>query len=145
VRIGFIAFILLLNCNTPLYADFLDQSVEAIEARIAPIGKVQIDKQPAATTSQAPASAHKAQHHLGKTLFESHCVLCHGNGIAGAPRFGNKADWEPRIKKKLALLLKHVNKGYHAMPAKGACLECSPNDLEAAIRYMIDNVSQHTG
>jgi cytochrome c5 len=130
--------ILCLSFSPYLYADFLDQSAEAIEARIAPIGKVRITLQPA--PSQA-LLAGNTQEHLGKALFANHCVLCHGSGIAGAPRLGNKKDWELRSKKKLSLLLKHVKNGYRAMPPKGACLECSSDNLEAAIHYMLNKVA----
>ena len=129
--------ILCLSFSTYLHAEFFDPSAEATEARIAPIGKVRI----ALRSTPQPPSAHKTQIHLGKTLFESHCILCHGSGIAGAPRFGNEADWKPRIKKELSLLLKHVKNGYRAMPPKGTCLECSPADIEAAIHYMVKNAT----
>jgi|GEM_PF-1329359 cytochrome c5 len=134
--IKIIAFIVFLRFSTCLHAEFFDQSVEATENRIAPIGKVRISTE---TMLQSQRSSfHKTQNHLGKTIFESHCILCHGSGTAGAPRLGNKKDWESRIKKKLSLLLNHVKNGYRAMPPKGACLECSPTDLEAAINYMLE-------
>ncbi len=133
--IKIMTFISLLNISVCL-ADFLDQSAEAIESRIAPIGKVKL----ALETTDKPLSTPKTNH-LGKALIESHCILCHGTGIAGAPRFGNKADWKFRIKKSLSLLLKHVKNGYNAMPPKGACLECSSEDLKTAIRYIIKNSS----
>ena len=34
----------------------------------------------------------------GKKIYESGCIACHGAGIAGAPKFGDKAAWAPRIK-----------------------------------------------
>ena len=33
----------------------------------------------------------------GKKVYDSGCVACHGAGIAGAPKFGDKAAWAPRI------------------------------------------------
>ncbi len=130
--IKIILFILLLNFNAFLHAEFVDQSTEAIEDRIAPIGKVRIGENP---NQSLPSS--KPYVHLGKAIFEEHCILCHGSGIAGAPRFGDKPDWKSRVKKKLSLLLEHVENGYGAMPRKGTCLECSPEDLKTAIRYMV--------
>ncbi|MES2998556.1 MAG: c-type cytochrome [Pseudomonadota bacterium] len=133
--------ILCLGFSTYLHAEFFDPSAEATEARITPIGKVRIALK---STPQLPfPSTRKTQIHLGKTLFETHCILCHGSGIAGAPRFGNEADWKPRIKKELSLLLKHVKNGYRAMPPKGTCLECSSADLEAAIHYMVKNAANN--
>ncbi|MGL4651475.1 MAG: c-type cytochrome, partial [Caldilineaceae bacterium] len=34
----------------------------------------------------------------GKKVYDSGCVACHGAGVAGAPKFGDKAAWAPRIK-----------------------------------------------
>lgn len=134
--LNIIVFIFLFGFVIPIYADFFDNSAIALENRIAPIGKVKV-----AASKINPSSltaTNKDTHtHLGKTLFESKCILCHGNGIAGAPRLGNQTDWALRIKKKFSLLLKHVTTGYRAMPPKGACLECSISDLEAAVNYML--------
>ncbi len=121
------------------YAEFFDNSTIALENRIAPIGKVKV----AASNIPRPSLNEinkDASILLGKTIFESKCILCHKNSIAGAPRLGNKLDWAPRIKKKFSLLLKHVTMGYKAMPPKGACLECSISDLEVAIRYMLEQL-----
>lgn len=127
-----------LGFGTYAYAEFFDNSIIALENRIAPIGKVKI-----ATSNITQPSLNKIKDApilLGKTIFESKCILCHKNGVAGAPRLGNKPDWAPRIKKKFSLLLKHVTMGYQAMPPKGACLECSISDLEIAIRYMLEQL-----
>jgi cytochrome c5 len=124
--------------GTYAYAEFFDNSIIALENRIAPIGKVKV----AASNITQPSlnKIKDAPILLGKTVFESKCILCHKNGVAGAPRLGNKPDWAPRIKKKFSLLLKHVTMGYQAMPPKGACLECSISDLEIAIRYMLEQL-----
>lgn len=118
------------------YADFFDNSTTALEHRIAPIGKVKV------TTLEIDHLSTNINKdiHLGKAIFESKCSLCHKTGIAGAPRLGNQSDWAPRIKKKFLLLLQHATTGYRAMPPKGACLECSISDLEAAIHYMLEQL-----
>jgi cytochrome c5 len=132
-----ILFIFLFGFGAYSYADFFDDSSIALENRIAPIGKVKVA---ASEINHSPLMAANKDIHLGKTLFESKCVLCHKNGIVGAPRLGNQSDWAPRIKKKFSLLLKHATTGYRAMPPKGACLECSISDLKAAIHYMLEQV-----
>lgn len=137
--ISIIFFSFLFGFENCAYADFFDNSTIALENRIAPIGKVNV------TTSNVTQSSlkdtNKITHaQLGKTIFNNKCILCHNNGIAGAPRLGNMPDWAPRIKKKFSLLLKHATMGFQAMPPKGACLECSISDLEAAIHYMLDQL-----
>lgn len=136
ISIIFLSFFL--GFGTYAYAEFFDNSIIALENRIAPIGKVKV----AASNITQPSlnKIKDAPILLGKTVFESKCILCHKNGVAGAPRLGNKPDWAPRIKKKFSLLLKHVTMGYQAMPPKGACLECSISDLEIAIRYMLEQL-----
>lgn len=136
ISIIFLSFFL--GFGTYAYAEFFDNSIIALENRIAPIGKVKVA---ASNITQPSLNKMKdAPILLGKTIFESKCILCHKNGVAGAPRLGNKPDWAPRIKKKFSLLLKHVTMGYQAMPPKGACLECSISDLEIAIRYMLEQL-----
>lgn len=136
--INIILFYFLFGFGICAYADFFDDSTIALEERIAPIGKVKVAT---SEINHSSVTAINKDIHLGKTIFESKCVLCHKNGIAGAPRLGNQLDWAPRIKKKISLLLKHVTMGYRAMPPKGACLECSISDLEATIHYMLEQVN----
>ncbi len=135
-KLNIILFNFLFGFGVCAYADFFDNSTIALEKRIAPIGKVKIA---VSGINQLSLKTTKDTH-LGKTIFESKCVLCHKNGIAGAPRLGDHSDWAPRIKKKFSLLLKHATTGYRAMPPKGACLECSISDLEAAVLYMLEQL-----
>ncbi|EDP46112.1 c-type cytochrome [Rickettsiella grylli] len=129
-------FILFFGFMRSGYADSFDSSLIALEDRIAPIGKLKI------APSKVNQSTLKVinNNRSGKIIFENKCILCHKNGIGGAPRLGNHLDWAPRIKKKFSLLLKHAMIGYRAMPPKGACLECSITDLEKAIHYMLDQL-----
>ena len=107
-KIKIIFFIFLASLVTSAYADFLDESAIALENRIAPIGKVKLSS---STSSISSLTTSNIKTHLGKTLFKSKCALCHSHGLAGAPRLGNKADWQPRIKKKIFTLTKTRNNG----------------------------------
>ncbi|MGZ3184218.1 MAG: c-type cytochrome [Telluria sp.] len=91
---------------------------------------------PAASAAAAPA---KVAADAGKKLFESTCQACHGAGIAGAPKFGDKAAWAPRIKQGMPTLYEHALKGFQGkagmMPAKGGS-SASDADVKAAVDYM---------
>lgn len=131
---------MIINFSSHVEAKFTDQSIAAVEARIAPIEKIRVGTK----KNDTPIFLiQKMPIHLGKAIVENHCILCHGSGIAGAPRLGEKNDWKLRSKKKFSLLVNHVENGYHAMPPKGACLECARDDLEAAVRYMLEKNSLH--
>ena len=76
----------------------------------------------------------------GKQIYDTKCFMCHKAGVANAPKLGDKAAWEPRIATGMDAMLAVAIKGKGAMPPKGTCMECSDDDLTAAIQYMVDAV-----
>ncbi|MCB1663544.1 MAG: cytochrome c5 family protein [Pseudomonadales bacterium] len=72
---------------------------------------------------------------LGKT-FQKTCGFCHQSGVAGAPKIGDRAAWEPRLKKGMKVLVESVVSGKGAMPPKGLCANCGTEDYRALINYM---------
>ena len=91
----------------------------------------------AAATAAAPAAAAPAAASDGKKIYETTCVACHGAGIAGAPKFGDKAAWAPRIKTGMPTLYQTAIAGKGAMPPKGGNLSLSDADVKAAVDYMV--------
>ena len=74
----------------------------------------------------------------GKEIYEQHCHICHASGLAGAPKFQDKADWSKRCEEKhLSGLVSSAIKGINAMPAKGTCEACQVLDIRHAIEYMV--------
>lgn len=67
------------------------------------------------------------------------CGACHNSGAAGAPRFGNSADWSARLEKGMDVLVEHTINGFNnVMPPKGMCFTCSDDDLRAVVQYILD-------
>jgi cytochrome c5 len=93
----------------------------------------------AAVAAPAAAPAATASADVGKKLYESACVACHGAGIAGAPKFGDKAAWADRIKQGQNVLYEHAIKGFQGkngmMPPKGGSA-ASDEEVKAAVDYM---------
>ncbi|WP_426194685.1 c-type cytochrome [Massilia sp. DWR3-1-1] len=75
----------------------------------------------------------------GKKTYDAACVACHGAGIAGAPKFADKAAWAARIAQGSATLYEHAIKGFQGkagmMPPKGGSA-ASDSDVKAAVDYM---------
>jgi cytochrome c5 len=96
---------------------------------------------PAATTAAAPAPTAAAQPaggaNAGEALFKQTCVVCHGAGVAGAPKFGDKAAWAPRIKQGLDTLVQNAIHGKGAMPPRGGS-SASDAEVRAAVEYMVN-------
>jgi cytochrome c5 len=129
-----------------LSADPSALTAEAIAARIQPVGHVvfagspEAAKEGAAPSASTPvAAAAQSGPPDGKKIYEGTCVACHGTGAAGAPKFGNKADWAPRIKLGIDKLLDVALHGKGAMPPKGGNSALSKADVRAAIEYMVSH------
>jgi cytochrome c5 len=90
---------------------------------------------PAAAAVQQTAAAPAAN--AGEALYKQTCIACHGAGVAGAPKFGDKAAWAPRVKQGLDALVASAVKGKGAMPPKGGS-SASDADLRAAVQYMVN-------
>lgn len=88
----------------------------------------------AAPAAAAPAAAAAAD---GKAVYDKTCVACHGSGVAGAPKLGDKAAWAPRIATGPDALLNSVLKGKNAMPPKGGNSALSDAEVKAAMEYMV--------
>ena len=95
----------------------------------------------AATVVASAAPAAGADNAAGKKLYEAVCTACHGAGIAGAPKFGDKTAWAPRIAEGLDTLYQHAINGYQGkngvMPPKGGS-GAPDDDVKAAVRYITD-------
>ena len=110
-----------------------DMSREAIAERIKPIGKHYVaGESSAAEESSGPRS--------GEQVYNKYCTACHTSGVMGAPKINNAADWEDRLAQGMDTVLQHAVEGYNAMPPKGTCSDCSEEEIQAAIDYMVEDI-----
>ena len=91
---------------------------------------------PAAAVPAAAKPAAASASDAGKKVYDTYCAACHVAGVAGAPKFGDKAAWAPRIATGMDALYSSVIKGKGAMPAKGGS-PASDDDLKAAVQFMV--------
>ncbi len=91
----------------------------------------------AAAAAPAVADAGK-----GKATYDAVCFVCHTPGAAGAPKFGDKAAWEPRIAKGIDVLHGSAINGFMGsagmMPPKGGRPDLADADVKAAVDYMVE-------
>ncbi len=127
--------------NEPAMSD------EAVKKRIAPVAQVAMDPNapatpaPAATpgpaVAAAPTKIAAGASGSGKSTYDAVCAVCHGAGVAGAPKLGDKAAWAPRLKQGVAAMHASAIKGKGAMPPKGGNPSLSDADVSAAVDYMV--------
>ena len=78
----------------------------------------------------------RGSEHEGQEIVSHYCSNCHAVHPLinlGAPRINHPEDWIERLKQDPKLLWKHSSEGFHAMPARGGCFECSDEQLKKAI------------
>jgi len=119
---------------------------QRVAARIAPPARVAIagrDNSALKTSGAAPAPASPAAPTAvlpGEQVYATTCIACHGAGVAGAPKFGDKGAWAPRLGQGLAVLHKHALEGFQGkagvMPPKGGRTDLADQSILNAVDYM---------
>ncbi|MBV6418519.1 MAG: hypothetical protein CMLOHMNK_03393 [Steroidobacteraceae bacterium] len=124
-----------------------DLYVKAVAARIAPpVREAVAGADNSALAIAAPAASAAPALPMpadGAALYDAACHTCHGPGIAGAPKFGDKAAWAPRIAQGTATLYKHAIEGFTGqhgvMPAKGGRMDVSDDLVKQGVDYMVEH------
>jgi cytochrome c5 len=120
--------------------------VASVQATTAPFSQEAIAGQDnSALAIKAPAGAGPsvamAVPKTGKELFETVCTSCHGAGIAGAPKAGDKSAWAPRIAEGKATLYQHALNGFTGksgvMPPKGGRTDLPDDLVKQGVDYMV--------
>lgn len=113
---------------------------DAIVERIKKVGSVCVEGTDCVQVTGTGTMKVAANDSSGaESNYNKTCATCHAAGIAGAPLFGDTAQWEPRIAKGMEVLYaSSINGMPPAMPAKGMCFGCSDDDLKAIVDYMVE-------
>jgi cytochrome c5 len=77
----------------------------------------------------------------GESIYKKVCAMCHAANVAGAPKPGDKADWEPRMAQGIETLHKHAIEGFTGtkgmMPARGGSPALTDDEVKSAVDYMV--------
>lgn len=79
-----------------------------------------------------------AMERKGKQIVEAQCSKCHGTGVFGAPKIGDRHAWILRLKKGLDYLVRSAINGHGPMPPRGGMASLTDAELRAAILYMFN-------
>lgn len=109
-------------------ADPATLAPEAVAARIQPVARVEF-----AEVATGPRVAK-----TGEEVYQQVCTACHAQGVAGAPKTGDKAAWAPFIKEGLAALVKEAIAGVKGMPPRGGDPNLSDYEVARAVAYLVN-------
>ena len=74
----------------------------------------------------------------GEQIVSVRCSHCHRTGVNGAPKIGDKADWIPRLKPGLDVVVRSAINGHGAMPPRGGMANLTDAEIRSAIVYMFN-------
>ncbi|MBC3910266.1 c-type cytochrome [Undibacterium umbellatum] len=75
----------------------------------------------------------------GEAVYKTICAACHDTGAASAPKFGNAADWGPRIAQGYDKVLANAIGGLRAMPAKGGNPDLDDIEVARAVVHLANS------
>ncbi|MEJ0037140.1 MAG: c-type cytochrome [Gammaproteobacteria bacterium] len=120
--------------------------LKGVSERVDPFARVAVAGQDNTAlkieaTSPAGSAAGPAPPKNGDELYEQACKACHGTGIGGAPKAGDKTAWSPRIAKGKDTLYDHALHGFTGtagvMPAKGGRVDLSDELVKEAVDHIV--------
>ena len=153
IMLGIVAALMLLAATLVLHHRDIPAEVEThrrnligsgltTAERIAPVAKFVMAG--AAKVSAEPAQASavvQVKDRDGQQVYQASCVACHGAGIAGAPKVGDKGQWAARVSAGTEALYQGALIGKQSpagvMPAKGGNPSLSDQDVKAAVDFML--------
>jgi cytochrome c5 len=141
--------------------DSPEMGEDAIAERLKPVGQVRVasttgdgsspiavsDKLTSAgetptqekMTGDAEPASVGGTANAGESVYNASCLMCHGSGLAGAPKVGDKPAWKARIAQGTDVLYASAIKGKNTMPPKGGAMSTPDNDIKSAVDFMVSN------
>lgn len=113
-----------------------DGAIQRLDERTRPVAVAITDANLLKVSMPAP-SAHTPQ--PPDQIFAKVCSACHGAGLLGAPKAGDKAAWSARASAAggLSGLAASAIKGKNSMPPRGGAADLSDDEIKATIQYMM--------
>ena len=125
--------------NKNVAARLQPPSQEAVSGQDTAARAIKAEGPQAAAAAGAPSASGAPKD--GSEVFQQVCSACHGAGIAGAPKAGDKAAWAARIAQGKPTLYEHAIKGFQGksgvMPPKGGRVDLSDDLIKQAVDHMV--------
>ena len=80
-----------------------------------------------------------------RALYDSVCRACHSpeNVMVSSPKAGDRVEWARRLRKGFEEVTRNAIDGFGAMPPKGGCAQCTPEQIQRAIEFMAAEKAEH--
>ncbi len=79
----------------------------------------------------------------GEKIYKEVCFVCHAQGVANAPKLGDKFAWGKLINEGQIIITAHGYVGIRAMPPRGGKERLSVEQFSEALNYMVNKSGGH--
>jgi cytochrome c5 len=86
--------------------------------------------EPVSKTAAAPERS-------GERIVKTQCAKCHGSGVGGAPKIGDREAWAARVKPGVDVMVRSAINGHGGMPARGGMANLTDPEIRDAVIYMV--------
>jgi len=77
----------------------------------------------------------------GAAVYKENCSVCHDAGNMGAPKIGDKKEWEVLLRRNVDALIKDAIYGKDGIHVRGGCRNCTNTEIISAVKYMVNESS----
>lgn len=82
------------------------------------------------------SSCSNAAERSGEEIYNCTCIVCHGNGLLNAPKYGDQKRWGKLAKEGLDEIVPEALHGVRAMPPKGNNPNLTDMEVARAVIFM---------
>jgi len=105
--------------------------------------KAEITGEEVSESLSAEPAMLSVQAQAGEEVYKGACFVCHGSGLAGAPKVGDATAWVERVGQGMNLVISHALEGYSGsagvMPPKGGRMDLSDEQVTNAVHFMVES------
>lgn len=94
-------------------------------------------KTPAATPATPTPLPAPVSSNRGQQIYQDNCSSCHSSGNKKVPQLGDQQAWKSIVDGGFLRAYRNIVSGNNGHPVQGGCKGCSGEDLQAAVKYML--------
>ncbi|MCZ6641615.1 MAG: c-type cytochrome [Gammaproteobacteria bacterium] len=123
--------------TTLVYAEVVPPGTDdEIRERLQPFGSLCRTGDDCGGATRMAGSGDGSGSMTGEQVYKTFCFACHATGVSESPLLGDTDAWAPRIAKGIDALWESTANGLGLMPVRGTCMNCSDDELRAAMDYV---------
>lgn len=100
-----------------------------------------LNSEQAQPQTQVLSKSTKLTSSQAQKIYDNNCSTCHSSGQKNVPQLGDQKAWKPIVGTGFLKAYQNIVAGRNGHPAHGGCVQCSDEELLAAVKYMLQKAA----